>query len=183
MAPEVCDTSNYSARCDIYSWAIVFWQLLAKKTMPYGTNMNKFRKSIRENKRFINKIILFSVIMTKVSVEKLRPAQLTSCPEIFRALLYRSWHSDPFERPSLDFIKKILRLFLRQLPSTSCQYQLGPTTDDRTLISLDKYRPFKARSHIAESIGFYDEHCRVVQEIAKLKKEIELKKKFLKRIN
>jgi serine/threonine protein kinase len=36
MAPEVIRGTDYSEKCDTYSWAIVFWQLLSKKLLPYG---------------------------------------------------------------------------------------------------------------------------------------------------
>lgn len=44
MAPEVCDTTQYTEHCDIYSWAIVFWQLLSKQTMPYDEKINSYCK-------------------------------------------------------------------------------------------------------------------------------------------
>lgn len=34
MAPEVALAQNYDETCDIYSWAIVVWQMVSKKT-PY----------------------------------------------------------------------------------------------------------------------------------------------------
>lgn len=36
MAPEVYNSTKYDEKCDVYSWAIVFWQLLAKQHDPYG---------------------------------------------------------------------------------------------------------------------------------------------------
>ena len=36
MAPEVFSTQKYDEKCDIYSWSIVFWQLLSKEILPYG---------------------------------------------------------------------------------------------------------------------------------------------------
>lgn len=46
MAPEVCLGGNYAEQCDIYSWAIVFWQLLSKQLLPYGS------KGIGSSKEF-----------------------------------------------------------------------------------------------------------------------------------
>jgi hypothetical protein len=48
-------------------------------------------------------------------MEKLRPHKLNNCPDVFVALMYRSWHSDPKERPTLSFIKKVLRIMLNVL--------------------------------------------------------------------
>jgi hypothetical protein len=36
MAPEVISSTKYTEQCDIYSWAMVFWQLLAKQLDPYA---------------------------------------------------------------------------------------------------------------------------------------------------
>jgi hypothetical protein len=44
MAPEVIVGVLYNEQCDIFSWAIVFWQLLTKQLLPYG-NQNKSRIS------------------------------------------------------------------------------------------------------------------------------------------
>ncbi len=35
MAPEVFQGRKYAEQCDIYSWSIVFWQLLSKRFSPY----------------------------------------------------------------------------------------------------------------------------------------------------
>jgi hypothetical protein len=45
MAPEVYQGRTYEEKCDIYSWSIVFWQLLAKKYSPYeDQTINTFGK-------------------------------------------------------------------------------------------------------------------------------------------
>lgn len=113
--------------------------------------------------------------MLRVSLEKLRPSQLKPCPEIFLTLLYRSWHSNPFERPSLDFIKKVLRLFLLRLPQTSYQYLIGTPTDVQPLISFHKYQPSQPRTQIERSINLYNEHCQKLRQIAILKQTIQSK--------
>ncbi len=37
MAPEVFAYNQYAEQCDTYSWAIVFWQLISKQLLPYGS--------------------------------------------------------------------------------------------------------------------------------------------------
>ncbi len=47
MAPEVFTGTNYAEQCDIYSWSIVFWQLLSKQLSPYDNrNTNSFGKIV-----------------------------------------------------------------------------------------------------------------------------------------
>jgi len=31
MAPEVFKSSNYDEKCDVYSWAIILWQVLTRE--------------------------------------------------------------------------------------------------------------------------------------------------------
>lgn len=43
MAPEIIRGNTYAEQCDIYSWSIVFWQLLAKQLTPYDIqNMTRY---------------------------------------------------------------------------------------------------------------------------------------------
>jgi hypothetical protein len=51
--------------------------------------------------------------MLKVATENLRPKLLNNCPNILVALMYRSWHSDANERPSLFFIKKSSSIIIK----------------------------------------------------------------------
>ncbi len=49
MAPEVYKDTNYTEQCDIYSWTIVFWQLLSKEFSPYkGQDNNRYSKILVE---------------------------------------------------------------------------------------------------------------------------------------
>jgi len=60
--------------------------------------------------------------MLKIATENLRAKLLNNCPNILVALMYRSWHSDANERPSLFFIKKVLQLLLKHLPKNKQEY-------------------------------------------------------------
>ncbi|CAF1128715.1 unnamed protein product [Adineta ricciae] len=93
MAPEVFSVTKYTEKCDIYSWAIVFSQLLSKQCNPYEDL----------------KLPAFSLLI-KISTTHFRPPKLRNCPTLLEALMYRSWHSDPNERPTLSFIKRVLLL-------------------------------------------------------------------------
>lgn len=31
MAPEVFESWNYSEKCDVFSWGIIFWEVLARR--------------------------------------------------------------------------------------------------------------------------------------------------------
>jgi hypothetical protein len=118
--------------------------------------------------------------------EKLRPPKLNHCPELFIALMYRSWHSDPDERPTLLTIKQILRIILNTLPKKKQEY-----TDD-AINELknqwlnehnlsEKYLPSEPRLNNEQSINLYQEHLTIMERIMKIEKDItELKQKQAK---
>lgn len=54
--------------------------------------------------------------------DKLRPHKLNKCSDLLAALMYRSWHSEPKERPTLSLIKKVLRLIYHVLPNNRQEY-------------------------------------------------------------
>jgi len=167
MAPEVISGTNYTEQCDIFSWAIVFWQLISKQFSPYGI----LEKSP-------------CGLVWKVVTEKLRPYRLNHCPDLLVALLYRSWHSDPNERPTLFSIKRILRLILNTLPkSKTCSEAIADEVKKQCTNesnSLEKYFPYEPRLHNEKSKNIYDEHLKklksisnITQEISKLEQKVE----------
>jgi serine/threonine protein kinase len=177
MAPEVFRGTLYAEQCDIYSWSIVFWQLLSKQFSPYeDQNINKYSRISIESQLNIVSFFFIALVM-KVLSDKLRPPKLNNCPELFVALLYRSWHSNPIERPSLSFIKIILRLILNMLPKTQhdCSSEVIDevkrqcTNDSNT---LEKYFPYQPRLNNERSKYLYEEHSNKLKFISDMKHEI-----------
>ncbi|CAF0921104.1 unnamed protein product [Rotaria sordida] len=166
MAPEVFAYNQYNETCDTYSWSIVFWQLISKQLLPYGTQ---------------GKVFLLSVVQNQ-----LRPPKFNHCPELFIALLYRSWHSDPNERPTLLFIKKVLRLILNILPKKKQEYtsEMANEIQNQWINEYnlsEKYLPYEPRFNNEQSINLYQEHLTMMERIMKIQKDIiELKQKQAK---
>ncbi|CAF3297721.1 unnamed protein product [Rotaria socialis] len=157
MAPEVFAYNQYAEQCDTYSWSIVFWQLITKQLLPYGNNGKGF---------------LISVVR-----DKLRPDRINHCPELFLALMYRAWHSDPNERPKLSFIKKVLRLILNELPQSKQNYTDEMANDIQyrwlhTYKLLKKYLPHKPRPDDQKSINLYEEHLAAMERIIKIQQDL-----------
>ena len=135
-----------------------------------------------------NNICNFFYIAFLISIvqEKLRPPKLNHCPELFIALLYRAWHSDPNERPTLLLIKKILWLILNTLPKKKEEYS------EETISELhnqwineynlsEKYLPSEPRITNEQSMNLYQEHLTIVERILAIEKDIrELKQKQAK---
>jgi len=159
MAPEVCLGGNYAEQCDIYSWAIVFWQLLSKQLLPYESKNMGF--------------------LLEVVYHKRRPPKLNNCPEFLLALLYRSWHSNRNERPTLSFIKNVLRLVIRTLPkrienfTTETAEQMRRQWIDEYHFE-ERYLPNEPRPNNEQSMNIYREHLTIVQRTINLKKEINV---------
>ncbi|CAF1257955.1 unnamed protein product, partial [Didymodactylos carnosus] len=160
MAPEVFEKNQYGEKCDTYSWAIVLWQLISRQTMPYGNQGRGF---------------LFSVVK-----EKLRPPKVQPCPKLFSVLIYRCWHSNPDERPSLLLIKNILKLIIDKLP-------VEPGLNPNNIQQLkkewlekydlpEKYLPVDPKLSNKQSINIYNEHVNLMKAIIKIQHDIELLK-------
>jgi len=163
MAPEVFAYNQYAEQCDTYSWAIVFWQLISKQLLPYGN---------------LGKGFLISVVR-----DKLRPPKINHCPELFLALLYRSWHSDPEERPTLLFIKRILRLILNTLPKKKQLYSDVMINDLKNqwlheYNLAERYLPSQPRLNNEQSTNIYQEHVTIMERVIQIQKDLsELKQK------
>ncbi len=98
--------------------------------------------------------------------------------------MYRSWHSDPKERPTLTFNKKVLRLLLNVLPKSNHHYLedmihevINEWIDDSSL--LNKYLPNEPRSENEKSSDIYQDHLREMKNILEINKKIsDLKQKL-----
>lgn len=83
MAPEVFATSSYLESGDVFSWSIIFWEILARRH-PYPEQYSNPYQ-----------------ILWRVKQEGARPKKLESCPKIIWSLITRSWNKDPEKRPSM----------------------------------------------------------------------------------
>jgi serine/threonine protein kinase len=87
---EVALERNYNEKCDVYSFAILLWQMYSLKT-PYE---------------------LYNLKSLKARVwagEHKRPLVDTTWPVPVKSILKRSWSKDIKERPGFQQITKILR--------------------------------------------------------------------------
>lgn len=90
MAPEVALEQHYNEKCDVWSFALMLWQMYALKT-PFE---------------------LYSMKLLKSRVwagEKKRPAVDASWSVPVKNLLKRAWSHDLQQRPGFSQVSKILR--------------------------------------------------------------------------
>jgi len=88
MAPEVIRHETYSQTADMYSYAIVLWQLLTREE-PFA-NLGQIEAAV------------------SVSMEHARPPLPSGTPRPVLDLIEECWREDPQQRPSFDDIADTL---------------------------------------------------------------------------
>lgn len=88
MSPEVALEKKYNLKADVYSWSVLFWEMLAVE-MPY-------QSLVRD--RFL----------TKVCKQGKRHRLNSSWPKPIRDIIQQSWADQISTRPSMDQVCSIL---------------------------------------------------------------------------
>lgn len=89
MAPEVFEGSNYSEKCDVFSWGIILWEVITRRKPFDEIGGPAFR------------------IMWAVH-NGTRPPLVKNCPKPIEILMTRCWSANPFERPSMAEVVRIM---------------------------------------------------------------------------
>ncbi|CAM9858088.1 unnamed protein product, partial [Scytosiphon promiscuus] len=95
MAPELVKHEPYNSKVDIYSWAILSWEILAIDKPYTGINESTFVK--------------------KVVLGGDRPDLRKSWPDRLCKLLASAWHSDHTKRPTAAEIVTVLKIVHAEL--------------------------------------------------------------------
>ena len=82
MAPEVFEGTEYTEKCDIFSWGIILWEVLTRR-LPYD--------EIRGN----DWRVMWAIHSGR------RPPPILDCPEVLESLMNRCWHKDTSVRPTM----------------------------------------------------------------------------------
>ncbi|CAK74126.1 unnamed protein product (macronuclear) [Paramecium tetraurelia] len=96
MAPEVFQNVPYTIKADVYSYAIVLWEICCRET-PY--------KQLSTNP---------PAIMKLVAVDNGRPDLSliqVGCPIFMKELMIKCWDKDPTKRPTFQEVSQYLRGF------------------------------------------------------------------------
>ncbi|XP_060609027.1 mitogen-activated protein kinase kinase kinase 7 isoform X3 [Anolis sagrei] len=109
MAPEVFEGSNYSEKCDVFSWGIILWEVITRRKPFDEIGGPAFR------------------IMWAVH-NGTRPPLIKNLPKPIESLMTRCWSKDPSQRPSMEEIVKIMTHLMQYFPGADeplqypCQY-------------------------------------------------------------
>ena len=125
LAPEVISgTAEYDERADIYSYAVVLWELATDGQLPFEEYENEecfVRETICEG--VPQKIVNGIKIREAVVHTNLRPSIPEDCPPTFSALIQQCWSGNPADRPRfpaiLDIIRSHIPLSISQAPVLS----------------------------------------------------------------
>lgn len=119
MAPEVFATSSYLESGDVYSWSIIFWEILARQH-PYSQQCSNPYQ-----------------ILWRVNQNGTRPNKLEDCPKIIWDLITRSWDKDPQKRPSMRQVAnemEFISSFTPKAPSSTASAST-PTSNSHNTTS------------------------------------------------
>ncbi|XP_048841363.1 mitogen-activated protein kinase kinase kinase 7 isoform X1 [Brienomyrus brachyistius] len=97
MAPEVFEGSNYSEKCDVFSWGIILWEVITRRKPFDEIGGPAFR------------------IMWAVH-NGTRPPLIKNLPKPIESLMTRCWSKDPSQRPSMEEIVKIMTHLMQFFP-------------------------------------------------------------------
>ncbi|XP_023161432.1 mitogen-activated protein kinase kinase kinase 7 [Drosophila hydei] len=93
MAPEVFEGSKYTEKCDIFSWAIVLWEMLSRQ-QPFKDIDNAY------------------TIQWKIYKGE-RPPLLDNCPKNIEQLMTACWKTTPEDRPSMNYIVGVMNEIIK----------------------------------------------------------------------
>lgn len=95
MAPEVAECHPYDTKCDVFSFAILLWEILMMKPAFKGYSRREFLLRVVRNND--------------------RPIIKRGWPPLTRLALRDGWVGDPQQRPDMKRIASLLRGDLNEL--------------------------------------------------------------------
>ncbi|XP_063626070.1 mitogen-activated protein kinase kinase kinase 7-like [Cydia splendana] len=117
MAPEVFEGSNYTEKCDVFSWGIILWEVLSRRK-PFEEGGSAFQ-------------IMWAVHLGQ------RPNLIQGCPEPIEQLMTQCWHKKPVERPSMAKVVEIMAALCEFFPGADTPINYDDCEDDDSQ-SLDE---------------------------------------------
>ncbi|XP_034432141.1 mitogen-activated protein kinase kinase kinase 7-like isoform X2 [Hippoglossus hippoglossus] len=105
MAPEVFEGSNYSEKCDVFSWGIILWEVITRKKPFDEIGGSAF-------------CIMWAVHRGT------RPPLIKYIPEPIETLMTRCWDKEPSQRPSMEEVENTMSHLMKYFPGSEEPLQL-----------------------------------------------------------
>uniref|UniRef100_A0A667XNZ3 Mitogen-activated protein kinase kinase kinase 7 n=1 Tax=Myripristis murdjan TaxID=586833 RepID=A0A667XNZ3_9TELE len=190
MAPEVFEGSNYSEKCDVFSWGIILWEVITRKKPFDEIGGSAF-------------CIMWAVHRGT------RPPLIKDLPEPIEVLMTRCWDKEPCQRPSMEEVKNTMSSLMKYFPGSDEPLQLSRQSSanrsgsssaastghvcvcvcvclssavngsDSSIpmayLKLDhQLQPLAPCPNSKESMSVFEQHCRMAQEYLKVQSEIAI---------
>lgn len=99
MSPEVLESKDYDGKTDVYSYAVVLWELLTQDIPFHGLSDVQVGMSVVQ--------------------KDARPIFPQNCPQKIVKLIKRCWDRDPAKRPDFETIAKMFECGAISFPGTN----------------------------------------------------------------
>eukprot|EP00977_Amphora_coffeiformis_P007447 scaffold1619_cov161-Amphora_coffeaeformis.AAC.7 len=97
MAPEIVECKPYDCQCDVFSFSILVWEMLALRTAFEGYSRRDY--------------------LERVARKRERPRIELRWPPLTRLMIKEAWDSNPWKRPSMKRVALLLRGDLNEMTS------------------------------------------------------------------
>lgn len=135
MAPEVADCRAYDCQCDVFSFAILLWEVLALKAAYKGYSRREF--------------------LERVVRKQERPQLNRNWPPLTRLMIREAWDHDPEKRPDMKRVAVMIRGDLNEMSADASVRDRTAHMRERSAHSFRLSRTLP-RSHRSQS-NLHDE--------------------------
>uniref|UniRef100_A0AAQ5XXJ6 Mitogen-activated protein kinase kinase kinase 7 n=1 Tax=Amphiprion ocellaris TaxID=80972 RepID=A0AAQ5XXJ6_AMPOC len=154
MAPEVFEGSNYSEKCDVFSWGIILWEVITRKKPFDEIGGSAF-------------CIMWAVHRGT------RPPLIKGLPEPIETLMTRCWDKEPSQRPSMNEVKNTMSHLMKIYVCVPLATNGFDSSIPMAYLKLDhQLQPLAPCPNSKESMAVFEQHIRVAQEYLKVQSEI-----------
>lgn len=113
MAPEVFEGSNYSERCDVFSWSIILWECISRE-LPFKEIELTYSIMWCVHKGMKHHIDRRFVLKTQFVGQ--RPNLIEGLPKPIEKLMVQCWDPSPINRPSMEEVHERMQVLCDFFP-------------------------------------------------------------------
>jgi len=126
MAPEVVECKPYDQKCDVFSFAILLWEILSLKHAFKGYTRREFLERVVRGKQ--------------------RPPVDRTWPPLTRGLIKEAWDDNPRKRPTMKRIGAMMSGDLKEMSTDPSIRDRTTYMRNRSAHSIRRVAQFRSRS-------------------------------------